>query len=203
FGYPFADAVAAVIVALMIAKIGLSLVLESLKELVDTSLPDSYVREIRGEIMAIDGVRGIHLLRTRKMGEDAYLDVHIVVNPRISVSEGHLIADFVRDELKDKFDDIVDVLVHIDPEDDQYRKGKNKLPAREKLVGDIKSRLGVFCDKVEAINIHYLEDGVELEMILPYALISRGQEAESIRQKCLAIERDMNVVSKIWLLFKM
>nr|WP_305909203.1 cation diffusion facilitator family transporter [Methylomarinum sp. Ch1-1]MDP4522096.1 cation diffusion facilitator family transporter [Methylomarinum sp. Ch1-1] len=67
-GYPAADAFAAIIVALMVAKIGLTLVLESINELVDTSLPEPLVNEIRRAIKTTDGVRGIHLLRTRQMG---------------------------------------------------------------------------------------------------------------------------------------
>ncbi|MDO9138734.1 MAG: cation diffusion facilitator family transporter, partial [Methylobacter sp.] len=70
-GYPLADGIAAIVVALMVAKIGLNLVFESIKELVDTSLPPELVAEIRAAINAIDGVEGIHLLRTRHMGEDA------------------------------------------------------------------------------------------------------------------------------------
>ena len=61
-GYPLADAIAAIVVALMVAKIGLNLVLESIKELVDTSLPPKLVAEIRKAIMSIDGIEGIHLL---------------------------------------------------------------------------------------------------------------------------------------------
>ena len=110
-GYPLADAIAAIVVALMVAKIGLGLVLESIKELVDTSLPPKLIAEIRKAIMTIDGVEGIHLLRTRQMGEDALIDAHIVVDPRITVSEGHSIGDTVRDELISRFDDVMDVLV--------------------------------------------------------------------------------------------
>ena len=69
-GYPLADAIAAALVALMVAKIGLNLVLNSIKELVDTSLPPKLLNEIRKTIMSINGVEGIHLLRSRQMGED-------------------------------------------------------------------------------------------------------------------------------------
>ena len=106
-GYPLADAIAAILVALMVAKIGLNLVLNSIKELVDTSLPPKLLKEIRTTIMAIDGVEGIHLLRSRQMGEDALIDAHIIVDPRITVSEGHTISDIVRDELISCFDDVI------------------------------------------------------------------------------------------------
>ena len=107
----------------MVAKIGLNLVIESIKELVDTSLPPKLIKEIRKVILSIEGVEGIHLLRSRYSGEDAFIDAHIIVDPRITVSEGHSIGDAVRDEVIKQFDDIMDVLVHIDPENDE---GSNK-----------------------------------------------------------------------------
>ena len=129
-GYPLADAIAAIVVALMVAKIGLNLVLDSIKELVDTSLPPKVIAEIRATIMGIDGVEGIHLLRSRQMGEDALIDAHIVVDPRITVSEGHTISDTVRDELVSRFDDVMDVLVHVDPENDEALFEQSKPLAR-------------------------------------------------------------------------
>ncbi|MFI3220766.1 MAG: cation diffusion facilitator family transporter, partial [Methylococcales bacterium] len=111
-GYPLADAIAAIVVALMVVKIGLSQLIVSIKELVDTSLPPHLLAEIRAAILAIEGVEGIHLLRSRQMGEDALLDAHVIVDPRITVSEGHNISEAVRDELVSRFDDVMDVLVH-------------------------------------------------------------------------------------------
>ena len=95
-GYGYADAIAAVLVSLMIAKIGVSLMVDSLKELVDTAIPDDEIEALRQAISVIDGVINIHLLRTRRMGEDIYVDLHIQVDSYISVSEGHMIADTVR-----------------------------------------------------------------------------------------------------------
>ena len=53
------------------------------------------------------------------MGSNVLVDVHILVNPRISVSEGHQIGDQVRTRLITKIEEITDVLVHVDPENDQ------------------------------------------------------------------------------------
>jgi cation diffusion facilitator family transporter len=64
-GYPLADAIAAIVVALMVVKIGLTQLIVSIKELVDTSLPPTLLSEIRATILDIEGVEGIHLLRSR------------------------------------------------------------------------------------------------------------------------------------------
>jgi cation diffusion facilitator family transporter len=201
-GFPFADAVAAVIVALMIAKMGVTLVLESINELVDSSLPEDFVREIRREIKQTHGVHSIHLLRTRRMGEDAYIDTHIVVNSRISVSEGHMIGDVVRDNLKAKFDDIVDVLVHIDPEDDEFRDYNKKPLSRQQVQIHLDQYLAKFIHTVDDFRIHYLEGLVEVEVVLPQAMFKQPEQVEGIKKQCAMIEKDVEMIAKVYVFFK-
>jgi len=88
-GLDYLDAIAAVGVALMIAKISWGLVWHSVRELIDTGLEPERVEAIRNSILNVDGVKALHILRTRRMGSDALVDVHIQVPPTISVSEGH------------------------------------------------------------------------------------------------------------------
>ncbi len=201
-GYPFADAIAAVIVALMIAKIGLKLVLESINELVDTSLPEHVVNDIRKKIKTTDGVRGIHLLRTRQMGEDAYVDAHIVVDPRITVSEGHLIGDVVRDKLKRDFDEVVDVLVHIDPEDDEFKVVEHLPLTRKQINKYMAEYLGELKDFVAEFRVHYLEGYLEVEVLLPHLMSTQSHQVEQIKQHCLLMERKVDQIDKVSVFFK-
>jgi len=201
-GFPFADAVAAIIVALMVARIGLNLLLESIRELVDTSLPDELVQEIRKVILETDGVQGIHLLRTRQMGEDAFIDAHIVVDPRITVSEGHMIADKVRDLLIEEFDDVMDVLVHIDPEDDEFKLNKDNPLSREQLMAFIEHHLGKLSRCIEDVNIHYLDGAVELDVIMPQAIVTNQQDIEQIKRKCALIEKEVDGIARVKVFFK-
>lgn len=202
-GYPFADAVAAILVALMIGKIGLHLVLESIKELVDTSLSEKKVQDIRREIKMTSGVQGIHLLRTRQMGEDAYVDAHIVVDAKISVSEGHVIGDQVRKILMDKFDDIVDVLVHIDPEDDEFKDKSETLLSRKILLKSLKQVLGEdLYTHVKAVTIHYLNDQVEIEVIIPQLRLSDAEQIAYVNQQCQTLAKTHKSITKINLFLK-
>ncbi len=200
-GYPLADAVAAVVVALMVAKIGLNLVMESIKELVDTSLPPETVADIRTAIHAIDGVEGIHLLRTRQMGEDAYIDAHIVVDPRITVSEGHMIGDAVRNDLIKRFDDVIDVLVHVDPEDDQ-----DSDDARPLSRGDVQSLLDSYLadikPAIEDFRIHYLDGQIEVEVILPFAISEQPQQLEKIKKQCALMAAEVGKIDNVFVFFK-
>ena len=201
-GYPLADAIAAIVVALMVAKIGLNLVLESIKELVDTSLPPRLVAEIRTAIMGIDGVEGIHLLRTRQMGEDALIDAHIVVDPRITVSEGHSIGDTVRDELISRFDDVMDVLVHIDPEDDQGLFENSKPLTRRDVQALLDRYLVEIRSSIEDFRIHYLNGQIEVEIILPFALSEQPQQLASLKKRCKMMQVKVKRIKNVILFFK-
>ena len=201
-GYPLADAVAAIVVALMVAKIGLNLVLESIKELVDTSLPPALVAEIRAAIHAIDGVEGIHLLRTRQMGEDALIDAHIVVDPRITVSEGHMIGDIVRDDLIRRFDDVMDVLVHVDPEDDQGFFDHSRPLSRREVQQLLDRYLVDFKVAIDDFRIHYLDGQVEVEVILPFTISGQPQQLEKITTQCELMRMEVKKIDNVFVFFK-
>ena len=201
-GYLWADAVAAVIVALMIAKIGVNLVSDSIKELVDTGLSDEVVDEIRAEIAATDGVRNLHLLRTRQMGEDALVDAHIVVNSRITVSEGHMIADVVRDVLIDKFDEVRDVLVHVDPENDEYVIEQDKILLRQDIDAYLQEYLAENYPLIDGFRIHYIKGKVELEVVLPHTMFSLSQQVNTIKNRCAVLEQDVEQLSSVLVFFK-
>jgi len=201
-GYPLADGVAAVVVALMVAKIGLNLVFESIKELVDTSLPPALVEEIRTAIHEIDGVEGIHLLRTRHMGEDALIDAHIVVDPRITVSEGHMIGDIVRDDLIRRFDDVMDVLVHVDPEDDESLQEQSRPLSRGEVQKLLDRYLADYKSAIEDFRIHYLDGQIEVEVILPFTLSQQPEQLEKITKQCKRMRVEIKKIDNVFVFFK-
>ncbi len=200
-GYPYADIIAASVVALMVGKMGLGLIGDSIKELVDTALPSALVAEIRAAIMLVDGVKGIHLLRTRQMGEDAYIDAHIVVDSRISVSEGHCIGDAVRDALINRFDDIIDVLVHVDPEDDEDLPGAPMPLSRQEVHGLLAVYFADNNSHIEDFRIHYLDGKLELEILLPFAFSQSGEQLALFKQQCQMLKTEVSHIDDIWLFF--
>ena len=121
FHIPYLDAGAALIIAMLIIKVGAKLIIDSLKELIDTAVDENTTTSIRNFIKAIPGVISIHELRTRLHANMIILDVHIQVNPKISVSEGHYIAAQIKARLIKQITNVQDVMVHIDPEDDEKR----------------------------------------------------------------------------------
>ncbi|PVV16745.1 MAG: cation transporter, partial [gamma proteobacterium symbiont of Ctena orbiculata] len=108
-GLPYLDAIAAVLVGLMILKIGWDLGWTASQELADAGLEKESISEIRDVIGTISGVKSVHMLRTRKLGGHAMADVHVQVDPWLSVSEGHRIAEVVQYGLIDGVDVLEDV----------------------------------------------------------------------------------------------
>jgi len=178
-GYPSFDALAAVAVALMVAKIGWDLLWKSVQELIDTALDPDEVEAIRRTIMAVDGVRACHMLRTRHSGSDALVDVHILVDPALSVSEGHQIGEAVLGRLIDTVEVVSDVTVHIDPEDDELASPNSGLPLRNEVVRRLDQQwrhLGI-AERLDKLVLHYLGGTVHVDVFLKPELQDPGQLA--------------------------
>ena len=180
-GYPYLDAVAAIAVAVMIAKIGIDLIRASSKELIDTALEPKVVDAIRKEIVDVDGVRALHMLRSRRSGSDALVDLHVQVDPRISVSEGHQIGDTVRRRLLERVDEVTDVTVHIDPEDDEQGSPCDQLPLRSDLIKKLQ-RQWADLEGVDAehVTLHYLCGKLQIDLALPLAVLDKHPDTRGL-----------------------
>ncbi len=183
-GYTFLDLVAAAVVGVMIAYMGIQFARAALLELVDTGLDEEEVRTIRNTLKAVPGVMGLHELRTRKMADNALVDAHIMVDPRISVSEGHYIAEAARSAVL-KQHHVMDVMVHIDPEDDAHARPNTHLPQRHLLLAHLYSRLGESLPSSTRIVLHYLSGKVAAELLLEAPV-----DLDGLQRKCSAIAAD-------------
>jgi divalent metal cation (Fe/Co/Zn/Cd) transporter len=168
-GLPYLDAVAAVLVGVMIAHIAWELGAPALNELSDAGLEEERVRKIRQIINSVSGVESIHMLRTRRTGASATMDVHVLVAPWISVSEGHMIGQEVTDRLLKGMDELNDVTVHIDPEDDEIGVPCSGLPLRDEATGMLDELLGDIpgYPGYRRILLHYLDGGIEADIQYP------------------------------------
>jgi len=202
-GFKYFDSIAALLVGLMVAKIGFELVLDASKELVDTALDAEVIKQIKEVILNVQGVQALHFLRSRKMGEMALIDVHIIVSPMISVSEGHLISDTVRNTLLEKVENIAEVMVHIDPEDDEVFSPSFALPLRRELLSLIDEAWQEleYKDEVKQVNLHYLGGKIVVEVVLPINLFSTVKQAKQL--SCIYEEQTLRVpcVTKVTVLF--
>ncbi len=198
-GYRYLDAVAAVGVGLMIAKIGWNLIFHSFRELIDTGLDQERVEVIRQSILSVDGVCSLHILRTRSMGAEALVDVHIQVEPELSVSEAHYISESVRLKLIKEIEEVADVMVHIDPEDDEHFQFRASLPQRTELEQQLQSRWQTIpaAAHIEHLTLHYLEGKIRIELLLPLSALGGGLSSAQLQQQfseALADHKDIKSV---------
>lgn len=163
-GWTFLDLLAAALMGFMILRMGVELAWGALKELIDTGLDEVQVAAIRQTLRTTPGVLGLHELRTRRMAHQALVDAHVQVDARISVSEGHRIAESVRARVLREHPEVLDVLVHIDPENDVGRDvAVVHLPGRELLLQELAPVLADLPEP-EKIVLHYLGSRVEVEV---------------------------------------
>ncbi len=203
-GVTWLDAVAAVGVAGMIAKIGWDLAWHGTQELVDKGLEPEEVERIRRAILGVDGVRELHLLRTRRMGPDVLVDVHIQVDPRLSVSEGHHISEAVRSRLVEGFDEVADVMVHIDPENDEDGPCCKGLPLRRELRDKLAALWGGIPEaaRIRDMHLHYLGGKVYVDLVLPAELVENDPGARArLARRFDEVARQVDEVAEIRLLF--
>ncbi|PSF11657.1 cation diffusion facilitator family transporter [Marinobacter shengliensis] len=182
-GYVWLDTVAAVIISGIIIHIGWKFTWDSVKELVDTGLSAEDTRVLRAIAMDTDGVRNVHELRSRRMGHDILLDVHLVVRPEISVSEGHQIGMKVVSGMRDAIDNIRDINFHIDAENDEHTLHQTDphLPSREDIRHLLSQQLGELPPH-SRLRLHYLKNRVHIEVFLDEQHPAPALTTESVRE---------------------
>lgn len=178
-GYPVMDTLAAGVVGLMILKVGYSVLKNSIHDLMDSALDETQIQKVESVIRASPGVIELHDLRTRKIGGKILIDVHVLVDSEISVTEGHNIAETVRRELIRSFDNVQDALVHIDPEDDSgldqiYRTTREELKRRTDSV--IAATNGLV--NSGKMRVHYLNGKNLIEV---FVCVEKKRTAEEVR----------------------
>ena len=168
-GFIYADALAAIVVGFMIVRMGFVFVWEAFQELIDAGLSFEEVASIRQTLMDTQGVENVHELRTRKMAHRVLVDAHILVDSKISVSEGHSIAERARKRVIDSHESVNDVLVHVDTEDDgaDGEDLKIDLPSRDELTKALSAILEGL-PAPEQVTFHYLAGKVEADVLMPH-----------------------------------
>jgi cation diffusion facilitator family transporter len=113
-GFPLLDPVAALIVGLIVGRMGLSFGWNALNDLMDRAASDEQVAEIRRVLEDTPGVLGVHDLRTRRMGDMIVVDAHLDVDESLSVKQGHDISVLARDRVMRDLP-VLDLMTHLDP----------------------------------------------------------------------------------------
>ncbi|MHA7878383.1 MAG: cation diffusion facilitator family transporter [Saccharospirillum sp.] len=161
-GFPQVEILAALLVAALIAKMGYQLAWEAIQELVDRGVSPEQEAGITQTLASVPGVRDVHMVRSRLMGNDIFVDAHIRVGGLLSVSEGHQINEWALKALKEAHPEVEDVTLHIDHEADPQDDPQRPLaPLRPAIEAILKER-GIV--GYERLVIHYRRQHAELEL---------------------------------------
>ena len=90
---------------------------DSLAELIDRGATEKERERIGQLARGVSGVRKVHAIRTRRFGSRFFVDLHILVDPEISVRLGHDISERVKQELIERGPEVLDVVVHLEPDE--------------------------------------------------------------------------------------
>ncbi|MHC4533840.1 MAG: cation diffusion facilitator family transporter, partial [Planctomycetota bacterium] len=115
FGFGHGDQTAAIAVGLMIIFVGVRVIGDCMRELTETAIDTDTIEHIKQIINSDSSIRHWHKLRTRTVGREVFLDLHILVDPELNISAAHEIAESLENTLDDEISRPVNITVHIEP----------------------------------------------------------------------------------------
>jgi cation diffusion facilitator family transporter len=122
FGFDYGDQVAAIAVGVMVVIVSTKLVGDCLGELIEGAVDQVTIEQIKDIIKANGQIRQYHRLRTRTIGRQVFLDLHILVDPGLSIADAHEIAEGLERALHEQLTRPVNITVHIEPDIPRMRK---------------------------------------------------------------------------------
>ncbi len=122
-GLAFLDHLGAIVVSMFILQAAVKIVRPAVEQLVDRGAPEEICRGIEQLAFATPRVREVHAIRTRHIGSGIEVDLHVLVDPTLSVEEGHEISEEVKRRLLEYVSDLADVVVHLEPYEEENKAG--------------------------------------------------------------------------------
>ena len=162
-GFPLADPIFALIVAIFIAKIGIDLIRRSTPTLMDKAKTPA--KKIEQIALSIPGIVSIHNIRSRGHDQAVFADLHIRVDPVMTTMQAHSIAHELQTRLRGVIPDIQDVTIHVEPSQDKMPTAPNQREFARKLRY-LASKLGLTVHDVWAHSVmgdYYIEAHLEVD----------------------------------------
>ncbi len=126
FGFMIGDLIAGIIVGKMIVIVGIKLGYDAIMDLSEAS-PGGKIEKQLNELIAECGdVRGWHRLRVRRIGRELEMDVHVLLDPNLTIEKGHRIVKKIETAIQEGIDWRINPIIHIDPDTDDIRRESEK-----------------------------------------------------------------------------
>ncbi|MFQ5460818.1 MAG: cation diffusion facilitator family transporter [Anaerolineae bacterium] len=184
-GYPIVDPLVALGIAVVVARVGVSILRQSSQVLADSAVLDPAA--VATAARQVPGVVDAHKIRSRGAATDVAVDLHIQVDPDLGIERAHAIAHEVSDTLKGEFAGVVDVVVHVEPmwsevEDEILRAVRRALAACHVQAHDVSVHVG---ERTEACL--HLELDPELSLDEAHAIASAVED--DVRRRVPSLHR--------------
>jgi len=183
-GYTFLDPLAGFAVALFIFKMGIDILRPSLRELMDTSLPEDFIDEIKKLTLSIGGVKRIDDVKTRRLGWRNSIDLSVQIDADLSIEEGHGISNKIEKLLLQKLKNIGNIMIHINPGIEGKEEKNRKIEIITRILQEHYQKF---------INFHDLfivRKGNEEQAYL-HLVLARKISVEQAHRVCDHLERDI------------
>ncbi len=122
FGFGHGDQVAAIAVGLMIIWVGVKIIGDTFRELAEAAVDSDTIEHIKKIINSDSSIRQWHKLRTRMVGREVFLDLHILVDPDLKITAAHEISERLEKTLDEQITRPINITVHIEPDIPELRK---------------------------------------------------------------------------------
>lgn len=202
-GWFFLDDVAAVVVAVFIAKIGVDWGWKAFCEITDKGLEKQDLQTIKKTILSVSGVLRMHQLRTRTMAGQIFLDVHILVEATLTASEGHYIAECVRFALSKQVESLADVTVHVDVEEHKETLPTKLLSSRQQILDRLMPYWQQFIDPsaIIRIDLYYSSNSIKMQVLINLQSVT-GAHQQAITQRFCATAQHVMALTDIAVFFR-
>jgi len=122
FGFNYGDQIATVVVGTMITLVGFKVIGGCISELTESAVDSKTIERITSVINTSGQIRAWHKLRTRTVGREVFLDLHILVDPALSIAAAHEISETLEKAMHEQITRPVNITVHIEPDIPPLRK---------------------------------------------------------------------------------
>jgi cation diffusion facilitator family transporter len=140
-GFPLADPLAALIVGVMIARVGSKFFIAAFHDLMDGAVDAQAQARIRAQLASTPGVLGVHRLKTRKMGDMIWVEVDLEMDAALTIAQGHAIAEEARKRVM-QHEPVLDVMTHFDPVWPRRGQANADAPNADSIVGEQNQKQG-------------------------------------------------------------
>lgn len=116
-GCPVMDAIACVVICMLILKVAYDILRDAVSKMLDTSCGEEWEAAMKEFILKQPGVENVDLLQSRRFGDKIYLDAEIAVDGQLSLKKAHEIAEAVHDNVEKEYPEIKHIMIHENPAD--------------------------------------------------------------------------------------